>query len=81
MSFQDLVNKTKDMDLEKMGIVLGKDSTSLNTICAYKENDEWIYKEYDDRGETIVIRDTEEKICKLLQGAIDAAILHRSLNE
>ncbi len=81
MKFQDLVLETKDMDLEKIGVVLGEDSKSLNTICAYKENNVWIYKEYDDRGEAIVIRDTEERICKLLKGAIDAAILHRSLNK
>lgn len=63
MKYKELMEKTKDLNLEEIGIYLGEKVDELETICLWKENDEWILRRTFDDGVERYWRGEEEDIC------------------
>lgn len=70
MTFNELVEATKDMDLASMGISLGKPSDCLESLSCYKDGDKWVMLEVDDRQNAHETRGKEEDIVRLVYGKI-----------
>ena len=49
MTFKELLEETKNMNLDAMGVSLGKPSNRVETISCFQEGDEWVMQEVDDR--------------------------------
>lgn len=49
MTFNELVEITKDMDLSSMGVSLGKPADCLESLSCYKDGDDCVMLEVDDR--------------------------------
>ena len=47
MTFDELVEKTKNMDLASMGISLGKPANRIESLSCYKDGDEWLTTPHD----------------------------------
>ena len=72
MTFKELVKKTKNINLEELGIYLGKESHKIETIsCFYDENsNEYVIKEINDRQTVSEKRGSEEYIVKKMYSII-----------
>ena len=64
MTYQQLLEKTKDIDLERLCVFLGKRSNLIDSVSLYREGDEWVERHIDDRQNTFEIRGTEEDVCE-----------------
>lgn len=64
MTYPQLLEKTKDIDLEKLHVFLGKRSNLIDAISLYREGDEWVERHIDDMQHTFEIRGTEENVCE-----------------
>ena len=64
MTYQQLLEKTKDIDLEKLHVFLGKRSNLIDSVSLYRDGDEWVERHIDDRQNTFEIRGTEEDMCE-----------------
>ena len=64
MTYQQLLEKTKDIDLEKLRVFLGKRSNLIDSISLYRVGDEWVERHIDDMQHTFEIRGTEEDMCE-----------------
>lgn len=64
MTFKELLEKTKDIDLEKLHVFLGKRSNLMDSMSFYREGDEWVERHIDDMQHTFEIRGTEEDMCE-----------------
>ena len=64
MTYPQLLEKTKDIDLERLHVFLGKRSNLIDSIGLYWEGDEWVERHIDDRQNTLEIRGTEEDMCE-----------------
>ena len=49
MTFNELLEATKDFDLEAIGVSLCKPANRIETISCFKDGDEWVMLEVDDR--------------------------------
>ncbi len=64
MTYKELLEKTKDIDLEKLRVFLGMRSNLIDSVSLYREGDEWVERHIDDRQNTLEIRGTEEDMCE-----------------
>ncbi len=64
MTFQELVDKTKDIDLESIGVYLGKPANMVATISCFEENGEWVIQEITERQKVYEERGSEEEIMR-----------------
>ena len=64
MTYQQLLEKTKDIDLERLCVFLGKRSNLIDSVSLYREGDEWVERHIDDRQNTFEFRGTEEDVCE-----------------
>ena len=64
MTYQQLLEKTKDIDLERLRVFLGKRSNLIDSVSLYQDGDEWVERHIDDRQNTLEIRGTEEDVCE-----------------
>lgn len=64
MTYQQLLEKTKDIDLEKLRVFLGKRSNLIDSMSFYREGDEWVERHIDDMQHTFEFRGTEEDVCE-----------------
>jgi hypothetical protein len=44
MTFNELVEVTKDMDLASLGVSLGKPADCIESLSCYQDGDEWVMK-------------------------------------
>lgn len=70
MTFKELLEETKDMNLDEMGVSLGKPSNRVETISCFQEGDEWVMQEVDDRQRVFEKRGKEEDIIRKVFGNI-----------
>ena len=49
MTFNELLEVTKDIDLEALGVSLGKAANKCDMISCFVDGDEWVMQEVDDR--------------------------------
>ena len=70
MTFKELLEETKDMNLDAMGVSLGKPSNRVETISCFQEGDEWVIQEVDDRQRVFEKRGKEEDIIRKVFGNI-----------
>ena len=66
MTYQQLLEKTKDIDLEKLRVFLGMRSNLIDSVSLYQDGDEWVERHIDDRQNTFEIRGTEEDVCEFM---------------
>ena len=74
MTFKELLEETKDMNLDAMGVSLGKPSNRVETISCFQEGDEWVIQEVDDRQRVFEKRGKEEDIIRKVFGNIKLRI-------
>lgn len=70
MKFNELLEATKDFDLETIGVSLGKPANRIETISCFKDGDEWVMLEVDDRQRVFEKRGKEEDIVRKVYGNI-----------
>ena len=70
MTVKELLEETKDMNLDAMGVSLGKPSNRVETISCFQEGDEWVMQEVDDRQRVFEKRGKEEDIIRKVFGNI-----------
>ncbi len=66
MTFKELIERTEDIDLEKLRVFLGKQSNLIDSVSCFQDGLEWVEKHIDDRQNTFEIRGTEEVICEYI---------------
>lgn len=64
MTYPQLLEKTKDFDLERLRVFPGKRSNLIDSISLYREGDEWVERHIDDMQHTFEFRGTEEDVCE-----------------
>lgn len=64
MTYYDLLENTKDVDLEKLHVFLEKRSNLVDSISLYRDGDEWVELHIDDMQHTFEFRGTEEDVCE-----------------
>ena len=66
------MKETKNINLEELGIYFGKESHKIETISYFydKNNNEWIFKEVNDRQIVSEKRGSEEDIVKKIYSII-----------
>ena len=62
MTFNELLEVTKDIDLEALGVSLGKAANKCDMISCFVDGDEWVMQEVDDRQHVFEKRGKEEDI-------------------
>ncbi len=70
MTFKELLEETKNMNLDAMGVSLGKPSNRVETISCFQEGGEWVMQEVDDRQRVFEKRGKEEDIIRKVFGNI-----------
>ena len=74
MKFNELLEVTKDIDLEALGVSLGKATNRSETISCFKDGDEWIMQEVNDRQHVFEKRGKEEDLVRKVYGNIKLRI-------
>ncbi len=64
MTYKELLEKTKDIDLESLQVFLGKRANLIESISLYQDGDEWVERNIDEKQNTWEIRGTEEEMCE-----------------
>lgn len=64
MTYQKLLEKTEDVDLERLHVFLEKRSNLIDSISLYRDGDEWVELHIDDMQHTFEFRGTEEDVCE-----------------
>ena len=70
MTLNELVEITKDMDLISMRVSLGKPADCTESLSCYKDGDEWVMIEVDDKQRVYEKRGKEEDIVRKVYGNI-----------
>ena len=66
MTFNELLEVTKDINLEALGVSLGKPANRVETISCFKDGEDWVMLEVDDRQRVFEKRGKEEDIVSKL---------------
>lgn len=74
MIYKELLEKTKDIDLESLQVFLGKRSNLIGSISLYQDGDEWVERNIDEKQNTWEIRGTEEEMCETVYMDITIAL-------
>lgn len=72
--FNELLEVTKDIDLEALGVSLGKAANKSEMISCFVDGDEWVMQEVDDRQRVFEKRGKEEDIVRKVYGNIKLRI-------
>ena len=64
MTYKELLEKTKDIDLKKLNVLLGEPSKEIESVSLYQDGDEWVERHIDEKQNTLEIRGTEEETCE-----------------
>lgn len=70
MTFDELLEATKDLDLDAFGVSLGKAANRMETISCFKDGDEWVMREVDDKQRVFEKRGKEKDIVRMVYGNI-----------
>ena len=70
MTFNELLEATKDFDLEAIGVSLGKPANRIETLSCFKDGNEWVMLEVDDKQRVFEKRGKEEDIVRKVYGNI-----------
>lgn len=70
MTFKELVEATKDIDLASLGVSLGKPANRIETLSCYQDGEEWVMLEVDDRQGVHETRGKEKEIVGLVYADI-----------
>ena len=70
MTFNELLEVTKDINLEALGVSLGKPANRVETISCFKDGEDWVMLEVDDRQRVFEKRGKEEDIVRKVYGNI-----------
>lgn len=70
MTFKELIEITKDMDLASLGVSLGKPANRIETISCFQDGNQWVMLEVDDRQRVFEKRGEEEAIVRKVFGII-----------
>lgn len=70
MTFNELLEATKDLDLDALGVSLGKAANRIETISCFKDGDEWVMQEVNDRQRVFEKRGKEKDIVRKVYGNI-----------
>ena len=73
MKFEELLEKTKGLDLDSMGVYvsIGKPANRVESISLFKDGDQWVIQKVDDRQRVFEKRGSEDKIVSLMNGYIE----------
>lgn len=74
VKFSELLEVTKDIDLEALGVSLGKAANRGEMISCFVDGDEWVMQEVDDRQCVFEKRGKEEDIVRKVYGNIKLRI-------
>lgn len=74
MTFNELLEATKDIDLEALGVSLGKAANRIETISCFMDGDEWVMQEVNDRQRVFEKRGKEEDIVRKVYRNIELRI-------
>lgn len=74
VKFSELLEVTKDIDLEAIGVSLGKAANRSEMISCFVDGDEWVMQEVDDRQCVFEKRGKEEDIVRKVYGNIKLRI-------
>ena len=74
VKFSELLEVTKDIDLEALGVSLGKAANRSEMISCFVDGDEWVMQEVDDRQCVFEKRGKEEDIVRKVYGNIKLRI-------
>lgn len=74
MTYKELLEKTKDIDLKKLNVLLGEPSREIGSVSLYRDGDEWVERNIDERQNTWEIRGTEEEMCETVYMDITIAL-------
>ena len=64
MTYPQLLEKTKGIDLEKLHVFLGNRSNLIDSMSLYREGDEWVERHIDDMQHTFEFHGSEEDACE-----------------
>lgn len=70
MTFDELLEETKNLDLESKGIYLGKAANLPETVSCFQDGDQWVIQEINDRQTLFEKRGSEEEIVRKMMGRI-----------
>jgi hypothetical protein len=71
MTFEELKEATKDIDLEILNVSLGKPSNKVKSISCFHDGTSWIIMEQTEKLETFETRGIEDDIMKKMFGKIE----------
>lgn len=74
MTYKELLEKTKDIDLKKLNVLLGEPSREIGSVSLYRDGDEWVERNIDERQNTWEIRGTEEEMCETVYMDIETIL-------
>lgn len=74
MTFNQLLQETKDLDLKAIGVSLGTPTNRIETISCFMDGDEWVMQEVNDRQRVFEKRGKEEDIVRKVYGNIKLRI-------
>ncbi len=70
MTFDELLKKTEDLDLESKGLYLGKPANLPETISLFQDGAEWVIQSINDRNRIFEKRGKEEDMVRKMSGHI-----------
>ena len=74
ITFNELLEVTKYIDLEALGVSLGKAANKCDMISCFVDGDEWVMQEVDDRQHVFEKRGKKEDIVRKVYGNIKLRI-------
>lgn len=79
MTLSELVEFTKDIDLESLGIYLGKQSDMTDTVSCFEKDGQWVIREITERQSVIEEIGSEEEIMSRMKSKIKIAKIARDM--
>ncbi|MCR5375508.1 MAG: hypothetical protein K6E71_02015 [Lachnospiraceae bacterium] len=66
MTYKELLEKTKDINLESFRVFLGRRANVTESLSLYRDGDEWVMRIVDERQRDRTTRGSEETICDIM---------------
>ena len=60
--------------MKKLNVFLGEPSREIGSVSLYRDGDEWVERNIDERQNTWEIRGTEEEMCETVYMDITIAL-------
>ena len=74
MTYKELLEKTKDIDLESFRVFMGKRANITESLSLYRDGDEWVVRIVDERQRDRTTRGSEKTMCDIMYENILAVI-------